>query len=70
VAATGLVPWPLAAAVAGLLATALALKDVVSASRAVWHAVEQVAQEAEMTPLRSDETRAPAMRVVKLPSAD
>jgi GT2 family glycosyltransferase len=60
--AAGLVPWPIAAAIAGLLALAIALKDVVSTSRAVWHAVDQVAEEAEMTPLRAGDMRTPAVR--------
>ncbi len=44
--AGGLVAWPIAAAVAAPLATAVALTDVVSTSRAVRHAVDQVAAEA------------------------
>jgi GT2 family glycosyltransferase len=55
--AAGLVAWPIAAAVAALLATAVALKDIVSTSRAVWHAVDQVAEESAMTPLGSSDTQ-------------
>lgn len=51
--AAGLVSWPIATAVAVLLAAAIALKDIVSASRAVWHAVDQVAAEAGMTSMAS-----------------
>jgi hypothetical protein len=59
--AAGLVAWPIAAAIAVLLATAVALKDIVSTSRAVWHAVDQVTAEAGMTALRSEGTRTDSM---------
>ena len=39
--ATGLVAWPVAASAVGLLAIAIALKDMVSTSRVVWHAVDR-----------------------------
>jgi glycosyltransferase involved in cell wall biosynthesis len=55
--AAGLVAWPIAAAVAIVLAMAIALKDIVSTSRAVWHAVEQVTKSAGMTPIRSKDAR-------------
>jgi hypothetical protein len=55
--AAGLVAWPVGTIAAGLLAIGIAVKDIVSTSRVVWHAVDLVAEESSITPLPSEETR-------------